>query len=72
MTAIKVWVWRSGYRLSSKERARIGRDLGHHAGCWINDYDCGDPTCPMAHHDGRPEEAVLGARGEATLPKEEK
>ncbi|MFH1568988.1 MAG: hypothetical protein ABIL09_13410, partial [Gemmatimonadota bacterium] len=45
---IKLYVWRFGYKLSEKERARAGRDnVGGHAGCWINDYDCGAPDCPM-------------------------
>jgi hypothetical protein len=29
-----------------------------HAGCWVNDFDCGAPDCPMGRHDDAPELVV--------------
>ena len=29
--------------------------LGPHSGCWINDYNCDAPDCPMRHYREIPE-----------------
>ena len=29
--------------------------LGRHDGCWINDWDCGAPDCPMRRFGELPE-----------------
>jgi hypothetical protein len=50
---------RFGPRLSERELRRMNDRsdpaLALHAGCWINDYDCGDPGCVMGLHGGEPE-----------------
>jgi hypothetical protein len=57
---IVLYRWRFGYKLSTKERARRGMaNDGGHAGCWINEYDCGAPDCIMAKYDGKPEQLTL-------------
>jgi hypothetical protein len=36
-------------------RMNFGAGFNGHDGCWVNDWDCGDPDCPMGPHDGQPE-----------------
>jgi len=57
---VKVLVWTFGFKLNAKQRARRGGVEGHHGGCWINDWDCGDPDCTMARRDPGPTTRYLG------------
>jgi hypothetical protein len=50
---ITVFRWFFGYKLPPPKRKSLGM-YGHHSGCWINDYDCGEPDCVMARHSGKP------------------
>lgn len=50
---------RFGPRHSERERRRICGELGIHAGCWINDYDCGEADCVMGEHEGAPLAIVI-------------
>ena len=52
MTTITLYVFHNGeFKLSEKARDRIGRYSAEHGGCWINDYYCGRPGCPMERHE---------------------
>ena len=50
---------RFGPRFEERERKRMnGRSdpaFMPHAGCWINEWDCGAPDCVMGLHGGEPE-----------------
>lgn len=41
---------------TERELRRMNRCgvLGEHSGCWVNDYDCGHPECPLREHKGAP------------------
>jgi hypothetical protein len=57
MGTVTIIRWRFGYKIADRrKRDSLGSEgVGGHGGCWINDYDCGAPDCPMARYDGKPE-----------------
>jgi hypothetical protein len=55
MEALVSYRWTFGPVFTAKqtERMNYAGTLGEHAGCWVNEYDCGAADCPMRRHDGR-------------------